>query len=363
MVRMLSNADAERVLQMADVVAELELLYADLGRGSAVYRGRTDLFTPTIADVGGNVPSAHQFKTLDGAVPRLGAASIRITSDVVAFPTIDGRLRRVKIPAADGDRYVGIILLFSSATGAPIAVLQDGALQRMAVGAINAIGAKYLARKHAATVGLLGAGAQARAQLVGLQHVRPLARVAVYDPSADVLAAFCAAMQRELEIPVNPAASAEEAVAGVDIAVTATNSRIPFFPARWLAPGMHLSCMQRDEAEDDCFTQADVVVFHTRGKEVEHVSTDFAEMERRFGFTMHDHPPRELNWEGFPDLGDLVAGNIAGRRDDAQQTLFLNSTGIGAVYTAIGHLVYRGCVERGLGHEIPIDWFVEEIQP
>ena len=362
MVRMLSNADAEHVLRMGDVVAELELLYADLGRGSAVYRGRTDLFTPTVADVGADVPSAHQFKTLDGAVPRLQAASIRITSDVVAFPTVDGRFRRVKVPAADGERYVGFIMLFSTATGAPIAVLQDGVLQRMAVGAVNAIGAKYLARADATSVGLIGAGGQARAQLLGLQEVRAISSVNVYDPVAATAEDFCTDMSQQLDIPVVAVASYEEAVGGVDIAVTATNSRIPFFSANWLEPGMHLSCMQRDEAEDACFTQADVVVFHTRAQEIEHVSADFAEMERRFGFTMHDHPPRSLNWSDFPDLGDLVAGTIPGRRDETQRTLFLNSTGIGAVYTAIGHLVYRECVERGLGHEIPVDWFVESIQ-
>jgi alanine dehydrogenase len=169
-------------------------------------------------------------------------------------------------------------------------------------------------------------------------------------------------MSELLGVPVTAAASDGDAVAGVDIAVTATNSRVPFFAARWLTRGMHLSCMQRDEAQDDCFAEADVVVFHTRAQEVEHVSTDFAEMEQRFGFTMHDHPPRALNWSDFPDLGDLVAGNVPGRGGDAQRTLFLNSTGIGAVYTAVGDLVYRACLERGLGHEIPVDYFVETIQ-
>jgi alanine dehydrogenase len=363
MVRMLSNEDAQAVLTMPEVVAELELLYADLGRGSAVYRGRTDLFTPTIAKTESDVPSAHQFKTLDGAIPRLGAASIRITSDVVAFPKIDGRLRRVKLPAAEDGRYVGLVFLFSSATGEPIAVLQDGYLQGLAVGAVNAIGAKHLARKDARSVGLIGAGNQARAQLLGLKAVRPISHVTVYDASQGAAQRLCDEMREALGVPLTTATSAKEAVRGVDIAVTATNSRIPFFPAAWLAPGMHLSCMQRDEAQDDCFTSADVVVFHTPAREHEFVSTDFAEMERRHGFTMRDHPPRELDWTAFPDLGALVAGTIAGRTGDAARTFFLNSTGVGAVYTAVGHLVYRKCVAQGLGHEIPTGWFTETIVP
>ena len=94
MTLMLSNDDAAKVLTMTDTVAALEALYMDLGNGSAIYRGRTDLFAPTNADIGIDVPAAHQFKTLDGSIPRLQAASVRVTSDVVAFPEMNG-LRRL----------------------------------------------------------------------------------------------------------------------------------------------------------------------------------------------------------------------------------------------------------------------------
>ena len=102
MTLLLSNDDASKVLTMADAIAALEALYVDLGNGSAIYRGRTDLFAPTNADIGFDVPAAHQFKTLDGSVPRLQAASVRVTSDVVAFPEVNGVRRRIKIPAATG---------------------------------------------------------------------------------------------------------------------------------------------------------------------------------------------------------------------------------------------------------------------
>jgi ornithine cyclodeaminase/alanine dehydrogenase-like protein (mu-crystallin family) len=91
--------------------------------------------------------------------------------------------------------------------------------------------------------------------------------------------------------------------------------------------------MQRDEAQDDCLAQADVVVFHTREKEHEYVSTDFSAMEKQYGFVMRDHPPRDLDWNKFPDLGELVAGRISGREGAEQRTLFLNSTGVGAQFT------------------------------
>jgi ornithine cyclodeaminase/alanine dehydrogenase-like protein (mu-crystallin family) len=60
---------------------------------------------------------------------------------------VGGQRRRIKVPAAAGKRFVGLVLLFDSATGELISILQDGMLQQFSVGAINAIGAKYLARQ------------------------------------------------------------------------------------------------------------------------------------------------------------------------------------------------------------------------
>ena len=133
MTLLLSNDDASKVLTMADTITALEALYRDLGNGSAVYRGRTDLFAPTKANIGLDVPAAHQFKTLDGSIPRLQAASVRVTSDVVAFPQVNGLRRRIKIPAATGKSYVGLVFLFSSSTGELISILQDGELQPFTV--------------------------------------------------------------------------------------------------------------------------------------------------------------------------------------------------------------------------------------
>ena len=356
----LTNEDAAQVLTMRETITTLEQLYDDLGRGSAIYRGRTDLFIPTS---GGNddAPCAYQLKTLDGAVPRWNVGSIRVTSDVVTFPEVAGQRRRVKIPTAKGKRYTGLVLLFDSATGELKSILQDGMLQQFAVGAINAIGAKYLAREDAAVVALFGAGGQAVTQILGLREVRPIRRVQVYTPTPGEADRFAQANSGSLGSDIVSAATPEEALANADIVVTATNSRVPFFPADWLKPGMHLSSLQRDEAMESCFRELDIVVFHTRAKEVEQASTDFSEMEEKFGFEMHDHPASNIDWNDYPDLGELVNGRVTGRANARQRTFFLNSTGCGAQYSAVGYLIHAKAIERGLGHEVPDELFTESI--
>lgn len=356
----LTNEDAEKVLTMRDTISALEKLYGDLGRGSAVYRGRTDLFIPT---TGGNddAPSAYQLKTLDGAAPRWNVGSIRVTSDVVAFPLIGGQRRRVKIPTAAGKRYTGLVFLFDSNTGELKSVLQDGMLQQFSVGAINAIGAKYLSREDSRVVTLFGAGGQSVTQLRGLKEVRPITRVQVYTPTPGEAEKFAKANAAALGLEIVAAASPEAALANADIVVTATNSRVPFFPADWLKPGMHLSSLQRDEAQESCYRDLDIVIFHTRAKELEYASTDFAEMEKKHNFEMHDHPPSDIDWNDFPDLGELVNGNVKGRANPQQRTFFLNSTGCGAQYSAVGELIYAAAKAKGLGTKLPGELFTESI--
>jgi hypothetical protein len=90
----------------------------------------------------------------------------------VTWPKQGNTMRRVKVPAAPNSRYVGLVLLFSTETGEPLAILPDGVMQRMRVGAANGLGIKYLARQNATRVGLLGSGWQAGAQLMAVCAVR-----------------------------------------------------------------------------------------------------------------------------------------------------------------------------------------------
>ena len=83
---------------------------------------------------------------MDGIAQGAGVAAVRINSDIITWPTHAGNVRREKVAAASGGRWVGLVLLFSTTTGEPLAIFPDGVLQRLRVGATNALGAKYLAR-------------------------------------------------------------------------------------------------------------------------------------------------------------------------------------------------------------------------
>src|SRR5215469_11910974 len=185
MTLILSNADAEKLVTMPECIAVLEEAYAELAEGRGVSRTRSDSFAPTVRD-----DALYSLKSMDGIVPKLGVGAVRINSDIVTWPKEGGNERRVKVPAAPNRRYTGLVLLFSSENGEPLAIFPDGVLQRMRVGATNGLGVKYLAREDARTVGILGSGWQAGAQLMAVCAVRRIETIRCYSPNAQNRYAF-----------------------------------------------------------------------------------------------------------------------------------------------------------------------------
>jgi ornithine cyclodeaminase len=135
------------------------------------------------------------------------------------------------------------VVVFDSVTGELRGFVFGELLGALRTGAIGGIAMKYAAREDARTVGILGSGMQARTQLMAAAAVRDLASARVYSRSAANREAFAREMTEMLALPVTAVAAAEEAVAGADIVITATNSREPLFPASLLAPGVHVNAL------------------------------------------------------------------------------------------------------------------------
>jgi alanine dehydrogenase len=336
---LLDNDDVRAVLRMDDCIAALEAAFADLAAGDAVDRPRSHTYT----DLGGG--RHYLFKSMDGALPRLGVHALRLSSDL----TYEHDRRRDKIPAAPGGRYVGLVLLFDQTSLVPLALLHDGYLQRMRVGATSALAAAKLARPEARVAGVVGAGWQAGAQIEGLRAVRELAEVRVYAPTRARLVAFCA------EHGATPARSARDAVRGADVVALATNAHEPVIDGDWLEPGQHVGSVQVRELDRRTLERADLVVQRSR-------------LEPTFHFR-DGHRPVEAERAPEPDaaktvtLAEVVAGR-AGRRSADEITLFTGgSAGLGTQFAAVAHVVYRAAVAAGRGRELPTEWFTQREKP
>src|SRR6476646_10844895 len=133
------------------------------------------------------------------------------------------------------------VTIYDGKTGEMLAVMQADHLGQMRTGAASAVATKHLSRKDSTSVGIFGAGKQARTQLLGVSKVRKLTRAVVWSPSQERRAAFAREMSEEIGVEVISAAKPEDAARGMDVICTATSAREPVLFGAWLSPGQHVN--------------------------------------------------------------------------------------------------------------------------
>src|SRR5438105_5434017 len=186
----LSNEEIERLLTIEECMAALEPMYRDVAEERV-------LFSPRVENIAANAhpDGDYAFKHMGGTWPRETVHATRINSDVVTHPLVAGKPRRVKQPLANG-RWVGLVLLFSTETGALLAMFPDGVMQRLRVGATSGLGLKHLAREDVQRLAVIGSGWQAGTQLAAALAVRNFKEVRVYSPRRETREAFVSESQK-----------------------------------------------------------------------------------------------------------------------------------------------------------------------
>lgn len=357
------NDVVAEVLDMETCISRQEAAILQVHRGQAVVRPRSDLYVPSENDDG-----YYRWGSMEGASG--GYVAIRMKSDVMRWPTAeDGSRTSIKYCVGPG-LYCGLIFLLSTRNGEPLAMINDGLLQQYRVGGGAGIGAKYMAREDAAVVGLLGSSGMARSYFKALIQVRPIERVKVYSPTPAHRETFAEEMSRDTNVEVIAVDDPQDAVRGADIVATATNSQTPTFDADWLRPGMHVANAGWLEVSREAAGRFDVL--SARGPVAEvfadsetaynaYVCGSEEERQRLPAKDMKENP-----LDGFKgrrvELPDIIEGREPARESRDQITFFHNSGNQGAQFSAVGGAVYEACRDRGLGRELPTDWFLQDIR-
>lgn len=355
----ITNEEIEGFLEMPACVEALEGAYRDLGNRDAVDVPRQD------GVVDNPRPGAvHALKTMSGSWPAAGLAALRLNSDVVHWPEIEGSPRRVKIPLSQGDRYNGLVLLFSTDTGELLAIFNDGFVQKTRVGGSSGVAAKYLSREDSSVLGLLGSGWQATGQIEAMAAVRPLKLVKVYSPTEANCAAFADTYSRRLGIEVRPVKSAEEAADGADILASATNSMTPTITPDMVKPGMHVTSVRGSEIPIDVLKMADRLAVNTHDPVSAYAARGWPEEIPEFRNGDYSRPDIGVfDIHKVPELKDIVAGREPGRRAAKEITCFHNYKGMGLQFAAIGSIVYAEARKRQLGLTVEDRYFSQSVHP
>lgn len=358
MTLLLTNDDVTNLLSMPETLDVLERAYIDLDGGRGVNRRRSD----TLTSVKGQPGAVYGLKSMDGVAPELGVSAVRINSDIVTWPKRGNTVRREKVPAAGG-RWVGLVLLFSTENGEPLAIMPDGVMQRMRVAACNGLGAKYMAREDASDIAILGSGWQAGSQLMAITSVRNVKRIRCFSPNRENREKFAKDMTAFLGVDVIPVDAPEDAIRKADVVLCATNTVDPIFFESWIEPGMHISSLKPPEIEPAAYKRADRVAIHSHDPQPLHSTTAELKTASEEGVKGWDTLGEGIDFDALPTLPELIVGKYKGRTKPEEVTAFLNNIGQGYQFAAVGSVVYKKAKERGAGMELPTELFTQDVHP
>ncbi|HEX9453753.1 MAG TPA: ornithine cyclodeaminase family protein [Candidatus Binatia bacterium] len=355
----LSNDEIEKILPVGACLDVLEEAYRDLGNGMAATVPRYDVFSPTKPN------EFYEYKTMSGVLPGRGIAALRLNSSVVKWYEKAGGVRKDKLPVAGGNRYVGLIMLFSTETGEPLAIFPDGYVQKLRVAGASAIAARYLARKNSTTMALLGSGWQASAHLVTMAMIRDLKQVRVFSPTPESRRKFVEEWRGKVTAELIEASSAAEAIKEADMVICTTNSISALFSGEILQPGMHVSCVKPCELDALTYKRSDPLIIHWREAKPFQITIGVDPQSIPDVAEGWHHPiTREDSaiWD-LPTISQLVNGQHPGRTSDEAISCFCNNVGLGLQFAAVGSEVLARAREARVGREIPTDWFLEDVHP
>ncbi len=315
---LLTEADVRELLDMESCIAAMEDVLEALARDELSLPLRS-MFAPPGEALLGLMPAY-----------RGGSDPVFALKEIVVAPANSGR---------GLDPHQGAVLLHDGVTGVLRAILNASAVTEIRTAAVSGVATKLLARRGSRHVAILGAGIQGRSHAEAMRAVLPELELRVWSRTPEHAEALA------LEAHGIACETVDEALDGADVVCTCTASREPVVRREWLAPGTHLNAVGASipsARELDADVVADASLFVDRRESTLNESGDYlrAVEERGIG---PDHI--------LAELGEVLSGSHAGRRDDAELTVF-KSLGIAVEDLAAAVLCVERAHERGIGTEV-----------
>lgn len=380
MTRILTEDEIEENFTIDACIDALSVMFQEMGRENAITNSRQDIFTPVSEppdETSGIV--YHKTKTMSGSIPAFNVSAIRLSSDILDFrhKQESDSIVTKKIHAVEGNRSTGLVLLFSTETGEPLMIYQDGMVQSYRVAGTSALGAKYLGPETATTLGILGAGQQARHHLLAHDELQNLDTVKVYSPTPESREEYASEMDDRVNPTVRAVDTPEAVFDAADIVQTATNSLSPVFEVDWLEPGTHIGTLRPTEVpmeyydieNFDAMAQSWSTITETQElarqhkehviptKDVKHYVIEGQEPVPRLS-EVETSEESTADWHQIPGLGEVMLEDSLGRRDPDDVTAFYNR-GMGIQFAAAGKALHDVAQEKDLGQILPLEMFTQ----
>jgi alanine dehydrogenase len=227
----------EEVIEMDVLIQAVESAFVDHGTGRSVMPPKVYVDLP-----GGD------FRTMPSYIPSLQTAGVKIVN-------VHPDNRKAGLPTV-----MAVTVLLDPPTGRPIAVLNATTLTDLRTGASAAVATRALAQKKKGTLGIIGSGRQANSGIRAIPLVFEPEEVLVWSRTRSNAERFA---KNHSHLPVR--VSDIETVAGADVLLTVTPSKVPLIKDKWISDGAHINAIGADapgkqEIDPDILQRAFVIV-------------------------------------------------------------------------------------------------------
>jgi alanine dehydrogenase len=312
---MLYYPEPESGLDRTAVNDAIEAAFAEHGRGRVQMPPKIYVTFPT-----------GDFRTMPAYIPSLGIGGVKIVNvhpdnPAIGLPTV-----------------MALTVILDVGTGKPEAIFNATGLTDLRTGAAGAVAAKYLAPRNPVSLGVVGSGRQARAQVEALSREISIENILVWSRKEKNALDFCKDLSR---FDCEPASL--EKVCGCQCIVTTTPSRTPLIRSDWIHEGTHINAIGADapgKEELDPLILKRAAVFVDDPAQAVHSGEINVPIGNGF------YSPDEI--EGT--LGEVVLGK-KGRKDSSQITVF-DSTGLAIQDLAIAKVAMKTATSVSLTFDV-----------
>ncbi|MFB3884978.1 MAG: ornithine cyclodeaminase family protein [Thermodesulfobacteriota bacterium] len=364
MALFLNNDDVRSLLTMEMTLEALEKSYLQMIKGEAVCRPRIDLQIPT-----GDPQKTYQWGTMEGGSSS-GYFAIRMKSDVLYEQEYQGTRTLEKYCIQPGT-FCGLIFLFRVDNGEPLALINDGYLQHMRVGADSAIGVKYMAKENAEVVGMVGSGGMARSHIDSIRLVRKIKKIQVYSPTKGHRETYAREMKEKYGIETIPLDHPEDVYKGADILAGCTDANISIILGRHIEKGTHIISVG-GRPDEETFKRIDrylrlgnatppVGKTEIVDEYLTYLTPKISSHKMKRAHKYSKGVIKIVEEEKVIYLKDILEGQ-KGRLSPDDITYSERGNLQGAQFHAVAGRVYESAKEKGVGKEIPTEWFLQDIR-
>jgi ornithine cyclodeaminase/alanine dehydrogenase len=305
---------------MKDCIDAVEKAFSELSNGTAVLPLRTSI-----------KPEGGISLYMPSYLKEMGALACKVVSVYKNNPS------QYNLPTT-----IGKVLVQDEKTGDVVCIMDGSYLTAVRTGAASGVATKYLARDDKGqSVGIFGAGVQARNQLWAITCVRNINKAVVYDLNDEVINIFIKEMTEKLKIDITKSKSIQEVIE-CNIICTATSSSVPLFDGSKVKEGTHINGIG-SHTPDARELDSEIV------KRSVFVGDSLEACFNEAGDIMIPLKEGSIKASHFyAELGEIVTGKKPGRRNNKDITLF-KSNGLAIQDAATAHLVYKKALEKKIG--------------